>query len=210
MFANRVDAGRRLVAKLEHLRGSSTVVLGLPRGGVPVALEVARALKAPLDVIVVRKLGVPTQPELAMGAIGEGGVRVVNDDVVRLAHVSLSELDKVESRERIELDRRVSRFRGDRPRQPLTGRTAIIIDDGIATGSTARAACQVARAQGATWIVLAVPVAPPDWVDRLSAGTDELVCLDTPRSFRSVGEFYGDFSPTTDDEVVECLAAGQL
>ena len=210
MFANRVDAGRRLVAKLEHLRGRSAVVLGLPRGGVPVALEVARALKAPLDVIVVRKLGVPIQPELAMGAIGEGGVRVINDDVVRLAHVSLSELAEVESRERIELDRRVSRFRGHRPRQPLTGRTAIIIDDGIATGSTARAACQVARAQGATWIVLAVPVAPPDWVDRLSTGTDELVCLDTPRSFRSVGEFYVDFSPTTDDEVVECLAAGQL
>ncbi|HEX2783062.1 MAG TPA: hypothetical protein VHN36_05720, partial [Ilumatobacteraceae bacterium] len=120
MFANRVDAGRRLVAKLEHLRGRSPVVLGLPRGGVPVALEVARALKAPLDVIVVRKLGVPIQPELAMGAIGEGGVRVINEDVVRLAHVSLSELDEVESRERIELDRRISRFRGDRPRQPLT------------------------------------------------------------------------------------------
>ncbi len=183
------------------------VVLGLPRGGVPVALEVARALDAPLDVIVVRKLGVPIQPELAMGAIGEGGARVINDDIVRLAHVSSAEVAEVESRERIELDRRASRFRGYRPRRPLSGRTAIIVDDGIATGSTARAACQVARAQGATWIVLAVPVAPPDWADRLRTDADELVCVDTPRSFRAVGEFYADFSPTTDDEVVECLEA---
>ena len=208
MFANRVDAGRRLAAKLAHHRGKPVVVLGLPRGGVPVALEVARALDAPLDVIVVRKLGVPIQPELAMGAIGEGGARVINDDVVRLAHVSPAEIAGVESRERIELDRRATRFRGDRPRQPLAGRTAIIVDDGIATGSTARAACQVAKAQGASWIVLAVPVAPPDWEDRLRTDADELVCVDTPRFFRAVGEFYADFSPTTDDEVVECLEAG--
>jgi putative phosphoribosyl transferase len=205
LFANRVDAGRRLAAKLEHLRDKPAVVLGLPRGGVPVALEVARALGVPLDVIVVRKLGVPIQPELAMGAIGEGGTRVVNDDIVRLAHVSSSEFAAVESRERIELNRRATRFRGDRPRQQLAGRTAIIVDDGIATGSTARAACQVARAEGVAWIVLAVPVAPPDWADRLRADADELICLDTPASFRSVGEFYTDFSPTTDDEVVECL-----
>jgi putative phosphoribosyl transferase len=205
LFANRVDAGRRLAAKLEHLRGEPAVVLGLPRGGVPVALEVAKALGIPLDVIVVRKLGVPIQPELAMGAIGEGGARVINDDIVRLANVSPADLADVETRERAELARRATRFRGDRPRQPLAGRTAIVVDDGIATGSTARAACQVARAQGATRIVLAVPVAPPNWVDRLSADADELICLETPRSFRSVGEFYADFSPTTDDEVVSCL-----
>jgi putative phosphoribosyl transferase len=207
MFTNRVDAGRRLAAKLQHLRGQPIVVLGLPRGGVPVALEVAGSLDAPLDVIVVRKLGVPFQPELGMGAIGEGGTRVINDDVVRLAHVTLSELAEVEGRERTELDRRATRFRGERPRLSLAGRTAIIVDDGIATGSTARAACQVARAQGAARIVLAVPIAPPEWTDRLGAEADELICLDTPRFFRAVGEFYADFSPTTDDEVVECLEA---
>lgn len=207
IFANRVEAGRRLAAKLQHLRGQPIVVLGLPRGGVPVALEVARSLDAPLDVIVVRKLGVPFQPELGMGAIGEGGTRVINNDVVRLAEVSPSELAEVERLERTELDRRATRFRGDRPRLSLAGCTAIIVDDGIATGSTARAACQVARAEGAARIVLAVPIAPPEWTDRLGTEADELICLDTPRFFRAVGEFYADFSPTTDDEVVECLAA---
>ena len=205
-FANRVDAGRRLAAKLHYLKGESVVVLGLPRGGVPVALEVARALEAPFDVIVVRKLGVPFQPELAMGAIGEGGTRVINSEIVQLAHVSAEEISAVEARERIELERRAVRFRGSRPRVPLAGRTAIIVDDGIATGSTARAACLVARAQGADRIVLAVPVAPLDWTERLAADADELISLETPRSFHAVGEFYADFSATTDDEVVACLA----
>ena len=207
-FANRVDAGRRLAARLQHLKGEPVVVLGLPRGGVPVALEVARALGAPLDVIVVRKLGVPFQPELAMGAIGEGGARVINTEIVRLAQVTPQELADEEERERIELERRAVRFRGSRPRLSLAGRTALIVDDGIATGSTARAACHVARAQGAARIVLAVPVAPQDWTDRLSADADELISLETPRSFHAVGEFYADFSATTDDEVVECLERG--
>lgn len=206
-FANRVDAGKRLAAKLQYLKGESVVVLGLPRGGVPVALEVARALGAPLDVIVVRKLGVPFQRELAMGAIGEGGTRVINGEIMRLAHVSPAELAAVEERERIELERRALRFRGSRPRVSLAGRTALIVDDGIATGSTARAACQVARALGAAQIVLAVPVAPLDWTDRFSGDADELVSLETPRSFHAVGEFYADFASTTDDEVVECLVA---
>ncbi len=209
LFANRVDAGRRLASKLLHLRGQPAIVLGLPRGGVPIALEVARALHVPIDVIVVRKLGVPFQPELAMGAIGEDGTRFINDEVVQLAQVSASELDAVEARERIELDRRAARFRGTRPRQSLVGRTAIVVDDGIATGSTARAACQVARAQGAARIVLAVPVAPPDWTDRFRDAADELVCIDTPRSFHAVGEFYKDFSATTDEEVIDCLAAAE-
>jgi putative phosphoribosyl transferase len=206
MFANRSDAGRRLAARLGHLAGESVVVLGLPRGGVPVAWEVARALEAPLDVIVVRKLGVPFQPELGMGAIGEDGVRIVNDEVVRLARVSASELAEVETRERAELDRRAQRFRGGRPRVALAGRTAVVVDDGIATGSTARAACQVARAQGASRVVLAVPVAPPGWEERIGADADECIALDTPEPFWAIGQFYDDFSQTSDDEVVDCLA----
>jgi putative phosphoribosyl transferase len=207
-FTNRVDAGRRLAARLEYLRGEDLVVLGLPRGGVPVALEVAGALDAPLDVIVVRKLGVPFQPELGMGAIGEGGVRVLNAEVVRLAGVSSEELAAVEQRERAELERRARRFRGDRLRVPLKEKTVLVVDDGIATGSTARAACQVARAHGAARVILAVPVAPPDWTDRLAGDADEFVCVDTPEPFFGVGQFYADFSQTTDDEVIACLERG--
>ena len=206
IFANRRDAGKRLAAGLRHLADETVVVLGLPRGGVPVAYEVARALAAPLDVIVVRKLGVPFQPELGMGAIGEGGVRIINREVVRIAGVSESELAAVEARERVELERRARKFRGGRARLALDGRTAIVVDDGIATGSTARAACQVARAQGARRVVLAVPVAPRDWVARIGADADECIALDTPEPFWAIGQFYSDFSQTSDDEVVECLA----
>ncbi len=205
-FADRVDAGRCLAARLEHLRGQPVVVLGLPRGGVPVAYEVARALDAPLDVIVVRKLGVPFQPELGMGAIGEDGVRIINDEIVGMARISESDLAAVEARERAELERRARRFRGDRPRIPLTGRTAVIVDDGIATGSTARAACQVARAEGAARVVLATPVAPAGWAARIGQDADECIALDTPEPFWAIGQFYADFSQTSDDEVVECLA----
>jgi putative phosphoribosyl transferase len=204
-FANRVDAGRRLAAELEHLRGEPCVVLGLPRGGVPVAAEVARALDAPLDVIVVRKLGVPRQPELGMGAIGEDGVRVMNDEIVHAAGVSGDQIARVEASERIELDRRARRFRGDRERVPLDGRTAIVVDDGVATGSTALAACRIAAAHGARRVVLAVPVAPVDWTSRLGGAADELVALSTPRFFHAIGQFYDDFSQTSDDEVVRCL-----
>ncbi len=150
LFADRVDAGRRLAAGLQHLRGQDVVVLGLPRGGVPVAEEVARSLGAPLDVIVVRKIGVPFQPELGMGAIGEDGVRIVDVGVMEMTGATDREFGVVEARERTELERRSRRFRGNRTRVPLVGRTAVIVDDGIATGSTARAACQVARAHGAT------------------------------------------------------------
>lgn len=206
IFADRIDAGRQLALRLHHLRDEPVVVLGLPRGGVPVAAEVADALGAPLDVIVVRKLGVPFQPELGMGAVGEGGARVINDEIVRLARISPRELTDVETRERAELERRARRFRGDLPRVTLEGRTAVIVDDGIATGSTARAACRVARTLGAAWVVLAVPVAPPDWTARLGAEADELVALETPEPFHAIGQFYADFSQTSDDEVVECLA----
>jgi putative phosphoribosyl transferase len=205
MFADRADAGCRLARLLRHLRGEPAVVLGLPRGGVPVGFEVAAALGAPLDVIVVRKLGVPFQPELAMGAVGEGGVRVVNEDVLRMAGVTEREWALVDERERAELERRARRFRSDRPRLPLDGRVAVVVDDGIATGSTARAACQVARAHGAARVVLAVPVAPPGWTGSMGAAADEYVCVDTPEPFHAIGQFYADFSPTTDDEVVACL-----
>jgi putative phosphoribosyl transferase len=204
-FLDRIDAGRRLARELLALRGADVVVLGLPRGGVPVAFEVAAALEAPLDVIVVRKLGVPYQPELGMGAIGENGVRIVNDDVVRRAGITEKELATVEQRERAELDRLARRFRGDRPGVALADRTAVIVDDGIATGSTAGAACQVARRQGASRVVLAVPVAPAAVIGELRREADQVVCLETPPWFFAIGEFYADFSPTSDEEVSACL-----
>jgi putative phosphoribosyl transferase len=204
-FLDRADAGRRLAGKLMRLRGAGIVVLGLPRGGIPVAFEVAQALDAVLDVIVVRKVGLPIQPELAMGAIGEDGVRIVNRHVVIGERVTESEFIRVEERERVELERRARRFRGDRPREPLAGRTAVIVDDGIATGSTARAACQVARAHGASRVVLAVPVAPRAAIPGLSSVADEVVCLETPDRFMAIGQWYGDFSQTSDEEVVTLL-----
>ncbi len=205
LYTDRIDAGRRLARRLEHLRGEDLVVLGLPRGGVPVAFEVAQALNVPLDVIVVRKLGVPFQPELGMGAIGEDGVRVINHGVMSAAEVTEEDLAVVEMRERVELRRRAERFRRGRPRVPLTGRTAVVVDDGIATGSTARAACRVARAHGAARVVLAVPVAPADWTVSAGDDADELVCLDTLEEFFAISQFYRDFTQTTDDEVISCL-----
>ncbi len=204
-FRDRSDAGRQLASRLLPLRGEDVVVLGLPRGGVAVAAEVARVLRAPLDVILVRKLGVPSQPELGMGAIGEGDARVINADVVRYAQVSEADIRAVEQRERAELERRIKRFRGDVPPEPLAGRTAVLVDDGIATGSTARAASQVARAQGAARVVLAVPVAPPSASTTLAGDVDELVCLETPERFLAIGEWYEDFSQTRDEEVVSLL-----
>src|SRR5579875_1780334 len=172
-FTDRADAGRQLARRLAHLRGEDVVVLGLPRGGVPVAAEVAAALDADLDVIVVRKLGVPFQPELGMGAVGEGGVRVVNRDIVRMAGVTDDDL--------------------------------AVVDDGIATGSTARAACQVARALGARRVVLAVPVAPRGWEARIGTDADEAIALRTPEDFFAIGQFYVDFAQTPDEEVTAAL-----
>jgi putative phosphoribosyl transferase len=205
MFRDRREAGRQLAQSLRRYRGPDTLVLGLPRGGVPVAAEVAAALNAPLDVIVVRKLGVPYQPELAMGAVGEGGVTVVNDEVVRHLHMSEAELSTVAARERDVVAVRALRFRPDRPALSLAGRIAVIIDDGIATGSTAHAACGVARAAGAALVVLAVPVTPADCHPEHWPEVDEFVCLQRPEQFWAVGQFYDDFGQTTDDEVVALL-----
>jgi putative phosphoribosyl transferase len=208
-FADRTDAGRRLAAELaSEVAGTegTVVVLGLPRGGVPVAYEVAAALDAPLDVIVVRKLGVPIQPELAMGAIGEGGVRIVNESVKTNAGVDDAAFAEVEARERAELERRAQRLRGDRPRVPIAGRTVVIVDDGIATGSTARAACRVARAEGAARIVLATPVASPRTLTALRDVADAVVCVESSERFFAIGECYRDFSPTSEDTVVALLA----
>ncbi|WP_053613676.1 phosphoribosyltransferase family protein [Streptomyces sp. XY533] len=205
-FTDRADAGERLAEALRPLEAEHPVVLGLPRGGVPVAFPVARALGAPLDVIVVRKLGVPSHRELGFGAIGEGGVRVISEDIVRIGRVTREDLAAVEHAEEAELARQARRFRGDRPRVALGGRTVIVVDDGIATGATAAAACEVVRAQGAARVVLAVPVAPPDAVARLRGAADEVVCLSSPPAFRAVGEWYRDFSQTADEEVVSLLA----
>ncbi|MEU0146318.1 phosphoribosyltransferase family protein [Streptomyces sp. NPDC006288] len=206
LFSDRTDAGRRLAVALRHVERRDPVVLGLPRGGVPVAYEVARALGAPLDVIVVRKLGVPYRPELGFGAIGEGGVRVISDEIVRHAGVRETELRAVEHAEEAELVRRARAYRAGRARLPLRGRAVIVVDDGVATGATAGAACQVVRAQGAAHVTLAVPVASPDAAARLGEDVDELVCLSTPSLFSAVGEWYRDFSQTSDEEVVSLLA----
>ncbi len=205
LFVDRTDAGRHLAQRLRHLRGADVVVLGLPRGGVPVAFEVAEELHAPLDVIVVRKLGVPFQPEYGFGAIGEGGVRIVDDYVVRQARLTGPRIAEAEASERVLLERRVSQLRSDHLPVPLRGRTVIIVDDGIATGSTARAACLVARARGASRVVLAVPVGSVEGTAALRRTADEVVCLHTPAKFLAVGEWYGDFGQVTDDEVTNLL-----
>lgn len=204
-FIDRADAGQQLAQRLEFLRGQDVVVLGLPRGGVPVAFEVARALNAPLDVLVVRKLGVPFQPELAFGAIGEGGVRVINDSVVRAAGLSDEDMAAVENAQQVELRRRSERLRGGHDRVGLTGRIAVIVDDGIATGATAKAACGVARAQGASRVVLAVPIGATDTAEKFAGYADEVVCPETPALFFAVGQGYRNFTQTSDDEVVALL-----
>ena len=206
-FRDRADAGRQLAAALRGFAGEDVVVLGLPRGGVPVAYQVARALDAPLDVIVVRKVGVPHHAELAMGAVGEDGATVTNEDVVRGMRVSRQDLHAAEDRERAEVQRRVRALRTERPREPLRGRTVIIVDDGIATGATARAACRVAQAEGAARVVLAVPVAPPATVSALADVADRVVSVQQPTVFGAVGAFYDDFRATTDAEVMALLTA---
>ncbi len=206
-FANREDAGRQLASRLEHLRGQPIVVLGLPRGGVPVAAVVASTLAAPLDVIIVRKIGVPFQPELAMGAVGEDGIAVTSPGVTAMAGVTDQELAAVQATEAAEVAARAARYRAGRPRLDLSGKVAVVVDDGIATGATARAACQVARAHGAARVVLAVPVAPPGWQERIGSGADEFACLLEPPNFFAVGQFYDDFAQTSDEEVIACLRA---
>lgn len=182
------------------------VVLALPRGGVPVGYQVAAVLGAPLDVIVVRKLGAPFQRELAMGAIGEGSVRVLDDDVLLACGLTDEEIDASEARERQELERRVRQYREGAPRIGLSGRTAVVVDDGMATGSTARAACSVARAQGAGSVVMAVPVASGHAVAQLEGVSDVVVVLEQPELFFAVGQWYDRFGQTSDADVVVLLA----
>jgi putative phosphoribosyl transferase len=207
MFTDRRQAGRMLGKELERFRSLDPVVLGLPRGGVPVAAEVARALQAPLDVIVVRKLGVPQHPEFAMGAIGEGDVCYIDWDVVSQVGLSGRELALSVRRERAELASRVRRVRAGRPQLDLTGRTVILVDDGIATGSTVTAAIRVARDLGAGRIVVATPVAPDDTIRSLLRIADEVVVLESPQPFYAVGEAYLAFGQTSDNDVQQILKA---
>jgi putative phosphoribosyl transferase len=208
-FVDRDQAGRLLGARLAQVPLSDPVVLALPRGGVPVGYRVARAVHAPLDIVVVRKLGVPGQPELAMGAIGEDGVRVMDDDVVTATGVGGAETRAVEDRARAELERHVATYRSTCPRIPLPGRAAVVVDDGMATGATARAACLVARAHGAVRVVMAAPVASRQSVALLGRVADEVIALEEPEPFYAVGQWYLDFQQTTDEQVLSLLGASR-
>lgn len=207
-FHDRSDAGRRLAAELRRFAGRGDVlVLGLARGGVPVAFEVARVLGAPLDVLVVRKLGVPGHEELAMGAIASGGVRVVSQDLIRRLGISAAEVDHVAQVEARELERRERQYRGDRPLPSVAGKTVILVDDGLATGSTMRAAVEGLRPRRPDRIVVAAPVAAHETCEALRHVADEVVCALTPEPFYAVGAWYEDFSQTTDEEVHDLLSA---
>ena len=206
-FDDRTDAGRKLAEALRHLRDRDPVVLALVRGGLPVAYEVASALSAPLDVVLVRKIGAPSQPELAVGAVvdGQRPEIVVNADVLRMVGASQRYVDAEAQRQLAEIDRRRALYLRGRPQVEVTGRTAILVDDGIATGATMRAALRAVRRQKPSHLVLAVPVAPAETIASLATEVDEVVCLDTPTPFGAVGAFYRDFRQVSDEEVVELL-----
>lgn len=207
-FVNRVDAGRRLAAALAHYKEQQPVILALPRGGVPVAAEVATELNAPLDLVLVRKIGVPYQPELAMGAVVDGGAPLVvrNEDVIALAGISDSEFEAVCDQELVEIERRRQHYLGNRPRTEVSGRVVIVIDDGIATGATMRAALQAARKRNPKKLVLAVPVAPTAAFDAMQNEADEVVCLEQHEYFGAISLHYLDFPQVSDREVTEILA----
>lgn len=207
-YADREEAGRILAAELQHLRGRPRLlVLALPRGGVPVGWEVAHELGAALDVLIVRKLGHPGQEEYAMGAIASGGVRVMNPEASQ--YVSVEVVERVEQRERAELERRERSYRGDAPPLDLAGRTVVLVDDGLATGSTMRAAARAVRQQQPAWTCIAVPVGAPETCEALRAEADEVVCPAQPSPFRAVGLWYRDFPQTSDDEVRQLLEAAR-
>jgi predicted phosphoribosyltransferase len=211
VFEDRFDAGRRLAEFLEKYAGRpDVIVLGLPRGGVPVAYEIARHLRVALDVFIVRKLGVPGFEELAVGAIASGGVRVLNQDVVRVLPNAEQIINEVTAREQIEMERRENLFRDGRPPPELKDRTVILVDDGLATGATMRAAVNALRQRGAARIVVAVPVGAPETCNELAEQVDETICAISPEYFQAVGQFYFDFSQTTDDEVRELLKHAEL
>jgi putative phosphoribosyl transferase len=206
-FQDRSDAGCRLAKALAEYKGRSAVVLALPRGGVPVAAEIAAKLDAPLDLILVRKIGVPFQPELAMGAVVDGLAPIVvrNEEVLRVSGTTAQEFDEVCEKERAEIERRRKLYIGDRPRAEIAGRVVIVVDDGIATGTTTRAALQAIRKQKPKELVLAVPVAPRDTVAELRKEVDALICLETPEPFLAIGYFYRDFGQVGDEEVMAIL-----
>jgi putative phosphoribosyl transferase len=210
IFADRAEAGRALAEKLVEKNYEDPVVLALPRGGVPVAAEVAKALNAPLDLVLVRKIGVPYQPELALAAVvdGKNPELVINEDVRRLSGVSDEELQEAEQRELKEIDRRRSLYLQGRDRAPIKDKTAIVIDDGIATGATVRAALKALRRARPKKLVLAVAVAPPETVEKLRGEVDEIVCLETPEPFYAIGLYYYDFGQVSDDEVIAMLSKG--
>ena len=207
-FIDRHDAGRRLAAALSALAPSDPVILALPRGGVPVAHEIALALGAPLDILAVRKLGAPGNPEFGVGAIAESGVVVVNEEAARAVGLDGAALDDAIERERAELLRRIRRYRGERPPVPLGGRTAVLVDDGVATGLTEIAAVRAVRERGAANVVVAVPVGARDSIRLLRREADEVVCLLAVRRLVGVGRWYGDFRPVSDEEVMALLASG--
>ena len=206
-FKNRTEAGRKLATALAAYRNQHPVVLALPRGGVPVAAEVASALKAPLDLILVRKIGVPTQPELAMGAVVDGGEPIIvrNEDVIGLAGISESDFKAACDSELAEIERRRQRYLGTRPRAEVTARTAIVIDDGVATGATTRAALRATRRRKPKRLVLAVPVAPTDTLSALRSDADDVVCLEDHEFFGAIGFYYRDFRQVSDEEVIKIL-----
>ncbi len=207
IYRDRTDAGKQLAARLaDYADRDDVLILALPRGGVPVAYEVAEALHAPLDIFLVRKLGVPGHEELAMGAIATGGVRVLNDDVVDYLRIPGEVIDAVAADELRELERRERAYRGDRPEPDVRGKTIILVDDGLATGSTMRAAASALRQQNPARIVVAVPVSAPQTCNEYRMGVDEIICASTPEPFMGVGQWYLDFSQTTDKEVRELLS----
>ncbi len=206
-FRDRSDAGRRLAEALSNYRGRDAVVLALPRGGVPVAAEVAAVLHAPLDLILVRKIGVPTQPELAMGAVVDGAAPIVvrNEDVIELSGTTADEFDAACAGELAEIERRRQLYIGERARAEIAGQVVIVIDDGIATGATTRAALQAIRNRKPKELVLAVPVAPGDTIEKMRGEVDALICLETPELFGAIGYFYRDFRQVSDHEVIAIL-----
>src|SRR5215208_5892886 len=211
IYRNRSEAGKHLAAKLTtYANRDDVLVLALPRGGVPVAFEVAKELRAPLDIFLVRKLGLPGHEEFAIGAIATGGVRVLNDDVVDYLGISDDVIDSIAAKELRELERRERAYRGDRREPIVRGKTVVLVDDGLATGSTMRAAASALRQQAPARIVVAVPVSAPQTCDEYRMGVDEIVCAVTPEPFQAVGLWYKDFSQTTDEEVRDLLARAEM